>query len=224
MNQHELLHELRDNILRDAGCDDRLWEDETLLRYMNEGYARFVREAKLLHIKDVPSQTQLTLTAGQTDYPLPPIVRKVKSARVAGAQYDLPYYDHREAERLARSGAGPPGYWTADEAWKVISFSPAPSALEQGVQVNLRVLRTVLEQFVIGANVIPEIPEEYHLSICDWAAYRALGTHDVDGAAPAHAKRRLAAFNMAISECAREKRHQMWHRSPRVRFGDGAWP
>ena len=50
MNVGEMLDELRGNILRDkstivSGASDRLWSDESLMRYMNEAYNLFARRS-----------------------------------------------------------------------------------------------------------------------------------------------------------------------------------
>ena len=98
MTLGDLLCELRGNMLRDksdlvSGADDRLWNDETLVRYIDEAQRRLARRA--LVIRDSSSSvTQFTTVVNAASYPLDPAIRAVLSVRMTGDHQDLPRAGH----------------------------------------------------------------------------------------------------------------------------------
>jgi hypothetical protein len=66
----------------------------------------------------------------------------------------------------------------------------------------------------------PEIPEDYHLSLCDWAAYRALDNNDPDGGAMVDGSPFRAKFEMAVRDA---KRDVYWMRTGPNRVARSNW-
>lgn len=235
MNLEGLLGELRGNVLRDdadlaSGPDDRLWSDETLVRYINDAQWRFARKTLSLRDASTPEVTQVTLAAGVSTYDLHDSVLCVLSARAAGDTFDLaragrslmstlvpasqPYFDSSQLEAWT---PGWPRAFATDETLSVdtagavtLQVWPAPSASEEGVVLSLRVARMPLTTFSVDRlRDTCELPEEHQIDMLEWAAFRALRNSDIDGhsdAAVRHEKR----FDDAVQEVLKEIRRKMF--------------
>ncbi len=105
--------------------------------------------------------------------------------------YRAPDIDIIDPARFAALPAGRPLAYTTDEYLSPDDYGsigvptlrvyPAPSAAVAGDIVYLRVVRKPLLPFVATRlNVYPEIPEDHHLEMLDWAAYLALRIVDQD--------------------------------------------
>lgn len=217
MNLAELLDELRVNILNDrsdrtGGASDYLWTDATLTRYINEAQRRFARKGLVIRDGKTADCCEVTLVAGQTEYTLHPSVLAVISAKVEDAATDLRRVGHSvidtyqppdalyfDVNQLVAMSPGAPIAFTTDEtlstddndSFAAVSLRvfPAPSAAEAGTVLKLRVIRLPLDKLTSGTQV-PEIPEDHHLEMLDWAAYLALRIVDHDAGDP----RRAAEF------------------------------
>lgn len=238
MNLQELLDELRNNILRDtsdivSGSSDQLWSDATLVRYINDAYSRFCLRTQCLLDRATVATTEITLVDGQTIYPLHTAIVSVVSAKVEGDEYDLAFTGHAQLDGFNRANEGltfdlttvasyPPGKplaWSADEGANDIRVFPAPSTDYDGVKLKLRVVRLPITAFTTAnMTAVPEIREEWQLGMLDWAAYKALLNHDVDGENVERASRRKKAFEELVSEAKSEVR---WRRKPAVTWGFG---
>lgn len=238
MTLQELLDELRNNILRDAsdlisGSSDQLWSDATLVRYINEAYQRFCRRTQCLLDRSSVDAAQVPLVEGETVYELHSSVVSVVSAQLDGDTADLAFTGHAQLDGFNRVNEGlsfdlntvasyPPGKplaWSVDEGARDIRVFPAPSADYDGVTLNLRVVRQPIEAFsTADMGAVPEIREEWQLGMLDWAAYRALSNHDVDGENLERANRRKKAFEDLVSEVKSETR---WLRRPAITWGFG---
>lgn len=209
MDLGELLDELRAGILHDVSnqiagvTSDQLWTDKRLVRYINEAQRRFARRSLVLRDGSTPDCCQVQMVAGQTLYPLHTSVIGVISAKYTGDNTDLARAGHaalgtyRLPDTFFFNPTGlanlPPGkvlaYSTDEEisANDYGSFNrvtlrvyPQPSSDYVGI-VNLRVARVPISRFnVTNTDVYPEVPEDYHLDMLDWAAYLALRIVDND--------------------------------------------
>jgi hypothetical protein len=229
------LDELRTNILRDisalvAGDDDRMWSDETLLRYIGDAERRFARETMCLRDGTTPKLTRLTLRAGVKNYPLDDAVFAVVSARPDGRDYDLQRTGHalvqaREldtsitfdpAEASTLQPGAPLGFYTDEtivfgqEHKVTLSIYPAPDADAAGTVVNLRVIRVPCGGYTTGdLKRESEIPRDYQFDVLDWAAYRAKRNNDADIGATPNAADHKDAFEQSIARCKRDMRARM---------------
>ena len=227
MNLQELLDELRGNILRDVsdalgGATDKLWTDETLVRYINDGYRRFCRRTLLIRDASTPDVTQLTMALGVDRYPLHKDVLAVLTARIVGKEYDLHKTTHdslagavTNSDRAIVTIITPPNqeprWFAMDEENRVLRLSPNVGADFDGKIIQMRVARmpkAALTVDDLGAEL--EVDEDYHLDILEWAAYRALRNHDTDveniGKATSHKNR----FNEAVEEAIKDSRRSMF--------------
>ena len=226
MNTGDLLTELRENILHDrsdqvAGVSDRLWSDETLMRYMNEAQRRFARHS--LIIRDSTSDaTKVTLVAGQDTYVLDPSVLAVISARYATDRVDLARSGHSalgtyrtpdplffDPSQLATLQPGKVLAYATDESVSTddndsvsvvtLKVYPAPDAAQAGAVIQMRIVRLPMEPLSLEAlKATPEIPEDHHLDMLDWAAYLALRIVDHDGGDPQRAAEFRESFDANV--------------------------
>jgi hypothetical protein len=141
--------------------------------------------------------TQVELEEGVQNYVLSPLVIAVMSARYNLDDRDLPRSGHAEAGggyvqafRGWDPNSGvmpgrPYGWWTDESVGAnqrvTLRIDSLPTAADAGALLYLRICRLPLA--VASADNLdssPEIAEEYHLDLLEWAAYRALRNHDVD--------------------------------------------
>jgi len=243
----ELLGELRENVLRDnaelaSGPDDRLWSDETLVRYINDAQQRFARKTLSLRDASTPEVTQVTLATGVSTYVLHRSILAVVTARydtdttdlgrIGRARVqevpreDVPYFD---PTTVATISPGPPIAFSTDETLDVDSKGavtmvvyPAPTAAENGKIVYLRTARMPLENFSVDVmDAECEIQDEHQLGMLEWAAFRALTNSDIDGHSDS-AQKHFDLFEALLLEVEKEVRRKM-HVPLQFRFGQGGF-
>lgn len=234
MTLDDLLRELRINLLRDdaelfSGPSDKLWTDETLVRYINDAQRRFARRTLTLRDASTPEVVEVQLATGVSTYTLHTSIRAVQSARydtdegdlrrvghsilTANTHNDPPYFDVNQFSTTT----GRPLAYTVDETMDPTDDSaatlrvyPIPSATEDGKIVHLRVARMPLKDLTLDdTDAEPEVPEDYHLDLLEWAAFRAFRTADLDGASD-KAKQHEDRFNTVMAEALNEQRRKMF--------------
>lgn len=222
MDITELLDELRSNMLRDVSdletTDDAelqasyLWSDDTLVRYINQGYFRLAKLAYLIRDKSTPSVCEITLTS-DGEYTLDPKVTAVYSAQIGnrylqrsshspltGANSDIAFqYPSEMSER-----PGNPWVFTTDEENGILRISPTPASEFVGSTLLMRVARLPMEKLALPAEgdepMVPEIREEYHMHILEWAAWLALRNNDTDAENLIRARSFRASFREFVEE------------------------
>lgn len=225
MTLAELLDELRNNMLNDRsdaidGPTDYLWSDQTLIRYINQAYYRFAREALCIVDGQTPSVTTFKTVTNQTIYKLDPSIIAVRSAQVAGDTADLARAGHADlstyqmpdtyffdTSQLSNLNPGRPKAFSTDEylsqnstgSTSVINMRLYPniSADYAGLTIQLRVIREPLAPLK-NMSDIPELPIAHHLEMLDWAAYLALRKVDHDAEDPG----RAMAFRQSFEDAA----------------------
>jgi hypothetical protein len=81
---------------------------------------------------------------------------------------------------------------------------PVPDIPSIGRVVNIRVIRTPVNEITLdNLDATPEIPEDHHLEMLDWAAYLALRIVDTDAGSPDRAKEFAASF-LAHTQAAKK--------------------
>lgn len=213
MNLQELLEELRENILRDtsdaavADAGDFLFDDKSLVRYINDAEVQFAKSTLCLRDETTPAVCHLQLVAGQTEYELDQRVLSLFGARVSNRHLKRTTYAAMTqfrsdvsfspaVETWGHNHGGPSLFYSDRESAKVGVY-PAPSAefiTSTGGLLVMRVARKPLNPLVVtDLKAEPEVKSEYHLDMLEWAAWRALRNHDHDvenmAKASAHKKR-----------------------------------
>lgn len=233
MELSELLSELRENILYDRsdrieGTSDYLWSDVTLVRYINEAQRKLAREAMVIRDGTTTDVARVTLRTGQTHYPLHEAVLSVMSAKLPNEQYDLKRGSHAlldqlrpttenyfDVNTLTALDPGKPIAWTSDDYLSSNDFDsmgratlrlhPAPSADYDGVVLELRVIRLpIMALSTTSTCMVPEVPEQYHLPMLDWAAYLALRADDID----AGSEQKAEMYRRKFAELVRQARKE----------------
>ncbi len=232
----DLLEELRDNILRDrsdqvsGAQSDKLWTDKTLIRYINEAETRFALRSECLRDATTPEVCQINTTVGKDTFPLSAKIVGVLSARAHGDSIDLARTGHCSLDTynpvdnrlfdFSNYGVLTPGKvlafstdegMTADDknSLNKLSFRtyPVVGAGYAGI-INLRVVRLPLRKLRLSdLESQPEIPEQYHLNMLDWAGYLALRGPDLDvagGDAPGRAKELAQSFEAHVTDAKSE--------------------
>jgi hypothetical protein len=234
MNVGELLDELRTGLLRDtstikSGDPDTYWTDEQLVRYLDDAHNRFSRLALCIHDATTPQVTQVVLQNGIDTYSLHRSVISVLSARHQDDAQDLVRLSRDRAttysnpftetfEFVIVPTPGKPNSFTTDEsivpnekANPRIRFFGVPDSTQAGKVVYLRTIRKPLKKFSLDdTDDEPEIPEEYHLELVEWAAWRALRNWDIDSEDRAKADAHKKRFEDAILECKRDVLRKRW--------------
>jgi hypothetical protein len=234
MNLEALLSELRGNVLRDdaelaSGPDDKLWSDETLVRYINDAMQRFARKTLLLRDASTPEVVEVTLATGVSTYDLHESVLAVVSAVYEDEQVDLArtgrallstrgvadslWFDANDPAVLT---PGKPRVFATDETLVVdtkggvhMRIWPAPTADEDGTTIFMKVARLPLVPFDVNKPTAEcEIHDMYVLDMLAWAAYRAFSNSDIDGHSTA-ADKYEARFEKSIEEAQRDVRRKM---------------
>lgn len=242
MTLADQLEELRDNILRDKSSQvsgtrsDQLWTDRTLVRYINEAQDRFAKRSECLRDATTPEVCQIKTQVGVDRYAMHPKVLGVLSARLASGTVDLARSGHAnldtyrivdnrffDTSSLQAVTPGKTLAYTTDEgmqadgrnAFNAVTFRVYPMVgAGYADTVNLRVVRLPLRRLHLDdLNAYPEIPEQYHLNMLDWAGYLALRGPDLDvagGDAPGRAKDLMQSFEQHVIDAKRELSRRLY--------------
>ena len=234
MNLGELLTLLRGSTLNDrsdriSGSSDYLWTDETLVTYINEAQRRFASQGLVLRDSTTDEVTKITLVAGQSTYVLHESILAILSAKVEGQNADLTRVGHDTLAAYRAPSENwidpvqyqglPPGRtlaYSTDEGLQArdvdtfeqvgLRVHPVPSTEQAGDVIRLRVIRKPIEKLTVDdLGATPELPEDYHIDMLDWAAYLALRIVDDDSGAPA----RAAGFKVTFEENVRRARNEV---------------
>lgn len=229
MTLEELLDHLATNELDDRaelvnGPSDSLWSDEVLVRYLNAGQELFCRKAWAIEDDTTQACCEITLLAGIDKYPLHKSVMRVLSVTPADTSIPLVSLDfslispqpvtslpdfYQTPPQPFIYQPGRPGWYSTDEATRVLRLRPAPDAdaVTAIGTLNLRVARLpVVPLDVATPSGTPEIPEEYHLELCSYAAGRALSQANVDSLdAQAQGKQMVSDFETKIRKAKNDR-------------------
>lgn len=190
MTLDELVAHLRVSILRDTQKPS-LWSDDELTLYLNEAHDQFARRTHCLADEE-SDFTFLQTEPGVALYALDPVVVFVS---------DILHEDGLPVRklgggRLRSTAQGRPSRYNTDSAVRSLRLYPTPDAV---YTLDLLVARKPLARLANGADE-PEIDEDFHLSLCEWAAYRALRNNDTDGMNVVEAAKFRESWELAVRE------------------------
>ena len=178
MTLSELIEHVRTHVLRDQARPP-LWPDELLTLYFNEAEDQFARRTHCL--SDATSDfTFIETTAGEAVYALDP--RVIFVAEIIDDS-GHPVRDRSRRQIIRRVGEGRPVAFTTDASVRTLRLHPTP---DKTYVLDMLVARRPLNKLANDADE-PEIPEQHHLDLCDWVAYRCLRNNDPEAAAMAAA-------------------------------------
>lgn len=250
MKLSELLDHIGKELLDDRtemleGVSDSVWSDAVLVRYLNEAQKILARRAWVLEDtnpasvdEDGNKVCQIQLVEDQTDYAFHKKILHIKSLRLSDSDLDLArvgYNDNRllpgnpgfspafwDVNQITIESAGRPSRYSADMGTRIIKLRAKPDEDSAALKVNLVVVRMPITQLKLtDLNAEPEVPEEYHLDICLFAAGSALQHPTVDAGLRTIGKEWKQEF-MGKVELAEQDRIRRQQSMPRFRFGGWA--
>jgi len=191
MTRIELVDELR-HVVGDR-VQPYAWADTRLLNWMAEGQDRFCE--KTGYFTDKTNYTIVT-EEGVQSYALSSRIIQVKSVWDGTRQLSQFIENDRPVTTTDLSTAQRPLSWQTDQETGMITFY---EPMLGGITLTLRVHRKSrlrLNNKTSGQyNAEPEIPEDCHLGLVEYGAYKALMDHDRESQDPVKAGEHLAAFN-----------------------------
>lgn len=214
------------------GENDDLWSDEYLCRQFNEAARILARRAwVIVEFGSIPAGV-ITLRTGVSLYPLHASVLRVydgtpttlQSAPL-GRTEDInlrdtsvvtPYpADAFNAVELGQAASlagglatlsGAPLAFASDAASRTLRVFPPPTSTQNGVKVYMKIARLPIKELSIDdMGGEPEVPAEFHLQLCEYAAGKALTLPNVDGDQKVEGRRLLAAFGQIVKEARQER-------------------
>lgn len=223
-----------------SGAADELFSDATLVRFLNLGADEFCRRTWRLQSQYSVAKaayTGITLVEGQKDYNLHARVLRVLSAKLSDSDLDLrqigyedsrpvvagyPYNDFFDINSPYTETPGRPYWYAVDIGTRVLRVRPTPSADEDGLVLQMRVVHMPITELTIATPAgVCEVEPEYHELLCMYAAGKALTSQNVDSDAKREGYKFLADFSAACRE-ARNDFVKMTQSMPRFRFGGWA--
>lgn len=240
MKLEELLEYLAEEYLDDRtvivdGDPDELWSDKFLVRQLNEGQRLLANGSWCIIEYGVAPAGVITLVTGKVLYPLHKSILKVYDAtpttqtaplgRADDIRLRSPYPANSDAFTIGEAAAlagstltqpGPPIAIASDAASKTVRISPAPAAAQNGVQLLMKVARLPIKELSLDKlQECPEVPEQWHMAICEYAAGKALTLPNVDADQKVEGRRLLDKFDATIAEARRVRQ--------RMEINDSRW-
>jgi len=227
MKLKEMLEELRENMLRDEsdqispGDHVSMWSQATLVRYINDAQNRFCIGTKFLRDESTPEICNIVLVAGQESYALDPRVidvfgvshgvRRLRRGTYgalfnrSGDQAVSSMFCDNDLVRWQEQPDNYPTLFYTDRETQKIGVYPRPGFKSDGQVLRLRVARRPLKPLELSnLDASPELPEDHHMDLLDWAAWRCLRNHDVDTENLPKASTHKKRFEDAMVEVSRE--------------------
>lgn len=235
MQLSEGLDELRVGILRDfstlkSGPPDAYWTDGRLVLYIDDAHKRFARLSLCIRDDTTPEVVQVSLSTGVETYALHESILSVTSARHQDDTIDLRRITHNQRANTTNpftetmfdfaqiNNSGKPTQFSTDEGLDPtlnhairMTVAGIPTADQDGKIVYLRTIRKPLVKLSLDDTAVDfEIPEDYHLDMLEWAAFRALRNWDVDGEDRTKSEQHKKRFEDAIAECKLDIRRKQF--------------
>lgn len=205
MNLGELATHIKQAKLRDQ-YEPSLWQWSELIMYLNEAQSIFARRTHCL-VDDESEFTEIVTEPGKAKYTLDPRIIHVIDV-VDSTGYSLRNMQRRKfPSRLAE---GKPRVYGLDAASRHIRLSPVP---DDEYTLHMLVARKPLRRLESEFDE-PEIPEEYHLLLCDWVVYKALANNDPEGSNTVAADGFRAEWEVGLLQAKREIYRQRTGENP----------
>ena len=207
---------LRCSVLRDD-AKPYLWQDIELVRFLNQAESDFARRTHCL-IDDESTFTTLTTVIGQSTYTLDDRIIFVKELGLVldDGEGNLTYRElgdktrHQQRDNYAQ---GCPYSYNLQVARNKLRLYPVPDA---EYTIKLSVARKPLRA-MSNPKDVPEIPEEWHLCLCDYAAGRALINNDPERANMQSKNEFMASWDLHVRDAKREFTNLRSGVTPRAR-------
>lgn len=224
-----------------TGDPDKLWSQERILRQLIAAQRIFARETWTLVDDTTAAVTTITLVADQADYALHASVLGVLSVRLSDSDRPLgrrswsqiygtpmPEPEFWDTNSPLQMTAGRPALFATDTATSKITFwrKPSAAAILLAPTARLRVARLPLNPLTLATDSSPEILEQYHLDLCNYATGQLLkntannDTGEAQGEARRIGRSMLDDFYATINRAQNAMKRM---NSPTPAFRLGAW-
>lgn len=202
------------------GDADSLWGDDFLVRQFNEAQRLIARAAWCIKEEGVSPAGVITLATGISVYDLHKSVLRVITATFSDSTWPLwrttdarlraatrPADDMPYNIDTAVASTGRPVAIATDAGTRQVRFGPlVPSATENGLLINLKIARLPVTWLTVDdMEAEPEVPEDYHLALCEFAAGKALTLPNTDGQQKTEGRRLIDKFNDDLREARRDR-------------------
>lgn len=227
MDAGELIAEFR--ALADDKADPPLWDDASILRWLNEAQDEAAERARLLYDTQTPACCSLALTIGTSSYRLHNSVVQVIEAHTvtAGGKRTRLFRDDPEKFATLTSFSAPPssyaiiGQARSGQGLSLLLDQPATA---DGT-LNLSVYRVALQPMELSVDE-PEIAEANHRKLVYYALGVAFQTRDRE--APDTNQRSLQFMSVfdayfGAPRTATVKQKLQRHRVPVAKTIGGGW-
>lgn len=206
MNLQELVNHTRCNILRDTAVPS-LWTDSEILRYLNQAVKEFAIRTHDIVDDTTAEVVKFVTVAGQQVYDLHPSVLIINEAGIVEYDADDPTLEINYTEMADRTrrqlrrrySKGRPCRYTAQVRTQSIRLDPIPDDV---YNIEMVVARKPLQDMSHEKHV-PEIDEQYHLNLCDFAAFRCLSNNKPEGADMASGSEFKTLWDLAVRDAKR---------------------
>ncbi len=225
MNLQEMLDYTAAQYLDDRtelvdGDPDQLWSDDFLVRQFNEAQRLLARASWCITEEGISPAGRITLATGKQVYDLHKSVLRVLMATPIDQAWPLnrtsdavlrrprPFDDSPFNIDTATSAteSGRPAMFSTDAGTRQMRIWRVPTATENGLVVNLKIARLPIVWLTQdNTDGVPEVPEDYHLKICEYAAGKALTLPNVDGSQKADGRQLIADFNTVCADARRDR-------------------
>jgi hypothetical protein len=196
MTRDQLLADLR-IVLDDRAVDPPLWDNQTLIRYLDSAVAEACIRGGLMRT----TATQ-AVTAGTREYAMLASWYQILSARIstaAGIPLRILAAEVAESEDAEyQTIAGVPAAVVLEREG-YYALTPVPDAAATITLVGFRVPTTAETLASAGASAAPVgVPAHRHADLVHWAAARAYQTRDADAGSLERAQYHDALFTRAF--------------------------
>lgn len=226
MNLADLLEYTAKEFLDDRtdlldGDPDEIWSDSFLVRQFNEAQRILTRRSWV--IQDVGHATAgtIVLATGKSTYKIHKSVLRIHDGTPEDRDSPLaryedvslrtphPHWDNDLAFDVNVPDTATPGRPVAlatDAGTRLLRIYRTPSSVENGLRILLKVTRMPVTWLTLeDTDACPEVPEEYHQWLGDFAAGRALSLPNIDGQLKTDGKTILAEFAEHVKEARQDR-------------------
>lgn len=220
MNLQELVNHTRSSVLRDTAIPS-LWSDIEITLYLNHAENEFAIRTHDIVDDSTPAVVQFSTVAGQKVYPLHQSIIMINELGIVEYDVDDPtvevnytqLHDRTRRQLRRRFGIGRPCLYTAQVRSNSIRLDPTPDA---AYTIEMVVARKPLQPMSDPEHV-PEVDAQYHLNLCDFAAFRCLTNNRPEGAEMASGAEFKALWDLAVRDAKRAITNERAGVNPKAR-------
>lgn len=187
----DILDKVAKNYLRDRavvidGPTDRMWDDDLLLAYFNEGYINMCAET---HCYRKRTSISVGMNVGTVMLP----VGMIDVYQMFTSQGGIV---SNTATPLVSVSGTVPKFYMVNSPPDSIALYPATSE-----PISLDIYGAYIPDEITDGTLdsVPNVPIQYHMALADYVAYRALSDRDVDGQSDAKAAGYKQRYDHAIA-------------------------